>query len=166
MNAIFLLVVLVISSGISPKTQAQTDSDVAKETKTGEIIFLEHADSCLVLMEQAAQKSSIRGVAIIAFIPGENTESWISRMKVVGTLTDRKTANFLAIAISKAAEMTDTHKDSGSGIRAPMKGEFGYKGGIIKNVKSGYILAVFSGGSSEQDYEAAKTGLYWLAKYY
>ena len=44
--------------------------------------------------------------------------------------------------------------------------EFGYKGGLIKKVNSGYILAVFSGGSSEQDAEVSKEGLDWLNKYY
>jgi hypothetical protein len=33
-------------------------------------------------------------------------------------------------------------------------------------VKSGYVLAVFSGGSSDQDLEVAKIGLDWLLKKY
>jgi uncharacterized protein GlcG (DUF336 family) len=104
-------------------------------------------------------------VAVVAFIPGNATKSWISKMKVVGALTDG-TANFLAIANSKAAEMADTYKDSGSSPRKPMLGEFGYQGGVVKKVNSGYILAVFSGGSGEQDAEVANEGLDWLYKYY
>lgn len=135
-----------------------------EQIKIGEKIFIEHADKCLALIEQAAQKISIKGVAVIAFIPGDVTKSWISKMKVVGALTDG-TANFLAIANSKAAEMADTYKNSGSGIREPMLGEFGYQGGIVKKVNSGYILAVFSGGTGEQDVEVANEGLDLLYKY-
>ncbi len=68
-------------------------------------------------------------------------------------------ANFLAIAYSKAAEMVDTYKDSGSGAREILHGEFGYQGGIIKKVKAGYVLAVFSGASGEQDAEIANAGV-------
>ena len=172
MRKTILLISLVITSSIYLKTQAQTDSSRVNEIKTnkvdiniGEKIFIEHADKCLALIEHAAQKKSIKGVAIMAFIPGDSTKSWISKMKVVGMLTNVQ-ANFLAIANSKAAEMADTYKDSGSGIREAKGGEFGYKGGLIKKVNSGYILAVFSGGSSEQDAEVSKEGLDWLNKYY
>lgn len=136
-----------------------------EQIKIGEKIFIEHADKCLALIEQAAQKISIKGVVVIAFIPGDVTKSWISKMKVVGALTDGR-ANFLAIANSKAAEMADTYKNSGSGLREPMLGEFGYQGGIVKKVNSGYILAVFSGGSGEQDVEVVNEGLDLLYKYY
>jgi hypothetical protein len=86
-------------------------------------------------------------------------------MKVVGNLTNVK-SNYLAIACSKAAEMADTHKDSGTGVRPPLAGEFGYQGGLIKKVSGGYILAVFSGGKSEEDLVAAKKGLDWLYQKY
>ena len=116
-------------------------------------------------MEKSAQNMSIKGVAIVAFIPGDATMSWISKMKVVGTLTNEK-ANFLGIASSKASEMADTHLDSGSGVRGIKSGENGYKGGIIRKVNSGYLIAAFSGGSGQQDVEVAKAGLDWLIKYY
>lgn len=130
-----------------------------------EKIFFKHADQCLVLIEQAAQKISIKGVAIIAFIPGDVTQSWVSKMKVVGHLTNGK-SNLLGIAYTKASEMADTHRDSGSGVREILSGELGYKGGLIKKVNSGYLLAVFSGGKSEQDLELAKIGLDYLLKFY
>jgi len=133
--------------------------------KSGEKIFITQSDQCLALIEQAAQKIAIKGVAVVAFIPGDVTETWISKMKVVGNLTSGK-ANLLGIANTKASEMADTHLDSGSKIREVYNGELGYKGGLIRKVKSGYILAVFSGGSGEQDLEVAKTGLDWLAKFY
>jgi len=170
MKKIFLLLALVIASGLYLTTKAQTDADIVHKTKhlkgnKGEKIFIKQADKCLALIEQSAQKLSIKGVAIVAFIPGEVTESWISKMKVVGNLTGGG-ANLLGVASTKAAEMADTFKDSGSGIRKPLNGELGYQGGVIKKVDSGYILAVFSGGSSEQDVAVAKEGLNYLLQYY
>ena len=172
MKKIILLLVLLITTSFYQTTQAQIDASMANETKTahknpksGEKIFFKRADQCLELIEHAAQKISIKGVAIIAFIPGDATQSWISKMKVVGNLTNGK-ANLLGIASTKAAEMADTHLDSGSGVREIYSGELGYKGGAIKKVGSGYLLAVFSGGSGEQDLEVAKIGLEWLSKFY
>jgi hypothetical protein len=162
MKKIILIMTLVMATGIFLPSRAQSKQT---ESKTGEKIFVKRADQCLALIEQAAQKSSIKGVAIIAFIPGDVTKSWISKMKVVGNLTSGK-ANLLGIASTKAAEMADTHLDSGSGVREIYSGELGYKGGLIKKVDSGYILAVFSGGASEQDLEVAKIGLEWLSKFY
>jgi hypothetical protein len=162
MKKIILIMMLVMATGIFLPYRAQSKQT---ESKTGEKIFVKRADQCLALIEQAAQKSSIKGVAIIAFIPGDVTKSWISKMKVVGNLTSGK-ANLLGIASTKAAEMADTHLDSGSGVREIYSGELGYKGGLIKKVDSGYILAVFSGGASEQDLEVAKIGLEWLSKFY
>jgi hypothetical protein len=167
-----LLILLVIFLGGFIKTQGQNSSaniyetkHIKKESKLGEKIFIKHAASCLVLIEEAAQNISIKGVAIIAFIPGDTALAWISKMKVVGALTGRN-ANFLAIAYSKASEMASTFKNSGSGIRDPMKGEFGFRGGVIKKVDAGYILAAFSGGTPEQDLVAANKGLDGLSKYY
>ena len=151
-------------------TSAQTDSPInlntmSEDMKTGEKIFIENADKCLAIIEEAAQKMSVKGVAVIAFIPGDDTKSWISKMKVVGVITNGS-SNYLAVAYSKASEMAETYKNSGSGIREPMKGEFGFQGGVIKEVKSGYILAVFSGATGEQDVELANEGIDWLYKHY
>jgi hypothetical protein len=162
MKKILLILAMVAVSGFHMTTQAKS-KQVSKNS--GEKIFFRQADQSLALIEQAAQKLSIKGVAIIAFIPGHVTESWTSKMNVVGNLTT-ESANLLGIASTKASEMADTHLDSGSGVRKILSGELGYKGGLIKKVNSGYILAVFSGGSSEQDLEVAKIGLDWLIKYY
>ena len=55
--------------------------------------------------------------------------------------------------------MADTLKDSGSGVRPPMTGEYGWQGGVIARAKNGYVIAAFSGGKSEDDVEASKAGL-------
>jgi len=167
-----MILALVLTTCIFLQTQAKSValksneiSTKQKSGKTGEKIFIGQADKSLEIIKQAAEKISIKGVAFVAFIPGEDTDSWTSKMKVVGHLTSNKD-NLLGIVCAKAAEMAATHQDSGSGVRETFSGELGYKGGLIKKVKSGYLIAAFSGGSSEQDLEVAKIGLDWLLKYY
>ncbi|HCY41689.1 MAG TPA: hypothetical protein DHV48_10090 [Prolixibacteraceae bacterium] len=167
MNKLILILALTIISGLILSVQAQKKNlEIKTESNnSGEKIFMKQADRSLALIEEAAQKISIKGVAIVAFIPGDVSKTWISKMKVVGNLTT-ESANLLGIAYTKASEMADTHKDSGSGVRKVLSGELGYQGGLIRKVNSGYILAVFSGGSGEQDLEVAKIGLDWLNKFY
>ena len=115
MKKVLLLLVLVFTSSIYFNTKAQTDSVIKVKTirediKIGEKIFIERADKCLDIIEQAALKISVKGVAVIAFIPGDVTMSWISKMKVVGALTNGN-ANFLAVANSKAAELANEGLD-------------------------------------------------------
>jgi hypothetical protein len=167
----FILMVLVIT-GMYPEIQAETSLAIAGESKInsevmkkGEQIFLKHADECLEIIEMAAQKLTITGAAMIAFIPGDVSESWISKMKVIGRLANDD-ANFLAIAYAKAAEMAVTHKDSGKGDRKDITGEFGWQGGVIIQVDSGFLVGAFSGGTGQQDADVAKEGLDWLSKKY
>ncbi len=131
--------------------------------KNSEKIFITNADEALLIMTQEALRINIKGVGLVCFIPGNKTQSWISKMIVVGaTGTDRH--NFIAIANSKASEMAETLQNSGSKVR-PMKiGEFDYVGGAIKKINSGYLLATFSGASSEDDLAVSEKGLDWLAK--
>lgn len=135
------------------------------QLSAGERVFTKHADDCLLVMEQAALKMQVKGVAVVAFIPGDTSDTWISKMKVVGTLSN-ESANYLAVAYSKAGEMAETFQDSGSGVREPKLGEFGWQGGVIKKVKTGYLLATFSGATGEQDVEIANKGLACLQNYY
>lgn len=131
----------------------------------GEEIFNTHVKECLVVMEAIARKYSEKGVAVISFVPGEQTASWNSRMRVVGTLST-ETHNFLAVASAKSAEMALTLENSGSGIRPPLVGELGYKGGVIKKVKCGYLIASFSGAPAEIDAEISKAGVDFLFAFY
>jgi hypothetical protein len=70
----------------------------------------------------------------------------------------------LAVAYSKAAEMADTLKNSGSHIRAPLTGEFGWNGGAIARGKHGYLVAAFSGGKGDQDFSVSTAGLAEMKK--
>lgn len=85
-------------------------------------------------------------------------------MAVFGRMKDEPTekdkgANLLGIAYAKAAEMADTLKDSGSNVRPPMTGEFGWTGGVIVRGKYGYLIAAFSGGKSEDDVQVSRAGV-------
>ena len=73
-------------------------------------------------------------------------------------------ANVLAIVYAKAAEMADILKDSGSGVRPSKKGENGWKGGVIRKVPGGYILAAFSGSKSEDDVAISQIGVEVLSR--
>jgi hypothetical protein len=118
-------------------------------------------------MEKHARKLAVKGVIVVASMDTSGT-SWVSQMKAV---TAMKTIsenpgqeaypgyNFIGIAYSKAAEMADTKLDSGSKVRPAYQGEFGYQGGMIKKIESGFILTVFSGATGEQDFEIAKVGM-------
>jgi len=58
--------------------------------------------------------------------------------------------------------MAETLTNSGSKVREPKAGEFGYIGGVIKKIDSGYLLATFSGATGEQDLEVSTKVLDWL----
>ena len=170
MKKIILLIALVIVSGIGINAFAQSNRSRAakaapvKENK-GEKVFIQHADKALSIIEQEALKIAIKGTAVIAFIPGEKTETWTSKMKVIGFFTNDN-SNTLGVAYTKLAEMADTFKDSGSNSRKVLTGETGWQGGAVKKVEGGYLLAAFSGASGEQDYAVATAGLNWLAQQY
>jgi hypothetical protein len=125
------------------------------------------AGKMITAMEGHARKLGVKGVIVIASMDSNGT-SWISRMKAVDatkvlaedpTKSEYPGWNFVGIAYTKAAEMSDTKVNSGSKIRAPYQGEFGFPGGVIQKIPSGYILAVFSGATGEQDTEIAKVGM-------
>ena len=119
-------------------------------------------------MTNRAEELKVKGAAVVAYIEGDSTKSWSSKMVVVGKMEDAPTeknhgANLLAIAYSKAAEMAETLKDSGNAGRPPMTGETGWQGGLIKKGKTGYLIAAFSGGPSESDLKVSQAGLEVLA---
>jgi hypothetical protein len=122
------------------------------------------ADTALVAMRQKALELKIGGVAVVGFFQGETAQSWSSKMVVVGRMKDdpapgNKGANLLAIAYAKATEMVDSHCNSGHAGRPPMTGEFGWEGGVIARTATGYAVAAFSGGRSQDDVEVSKAGL-------
>lgn len=142
---------------------------VAQETTNKAKLFDDSANAALAAMKARAEELKIKGVAVIAYAEGETVNAWSSKMVVVGTLKTPASekdpgSNLLAIAYSKAAEMADTLKASGSGVRKPMKGEFGWQGGLVQKSKSGYLIAAFSGGKSEDDVKVSQAGLEVLAK--
>jgi hypothetical protein len=177
MKKIVLLIALAIVSVIGLNASAQSGRRNASKANTakekvapakenkGEKVFLQHADKALSIIEEEAHKLSINGTAVVAFVPGEKTTTWTSKMKVIGFFTNND-SNTLGVAYTKMAEMADLLKDSGSGARKPLTGEYGWQGGAIKKVEGGYLLAAFSGASGEQDYAVATAGLNFLARQY
>ena len=121
------------------------------------------ADQALQAMAGRAGEMKVAGVAVLAYADGETVRSWSSKMLVVGRLREDPSAtgkgsNLLAIAYAKASEMADTLRNSGSGVRPPMTGEFGWEGGVIVRVKGGFVIAAFSGGRSEDDLAISRAG--------
>jgi hypothetical protein len=130
--------------------------------------FDDAARQALAAMKQRADALHVSGVAVVAYAEGAEISSWSSRMLVVGRMVTpasekSKGDNFLGIAYAKAAEMASTLKDSGSGVRAPYTGEFGWQGGVVAKGRTGWLIVAFSGGPSEDDVKISKAGLEVLA---
>jgi hypothetical protein len=83
----------------------------------------------------------------------------LGKMKDPPTATVVKGSNLLGIAYAKASEMADTLQNSGTAARSPMIGEFGWQGGVVSKVRSGYVIVAFSGGKSEDDVQVSTAGL-------
>jgi hypothetical protein len=132
--------------------------------------FDELADKALLAMQQRAAELNVKGVAVVAYSEGDSVKSWSSKMVVVGNLktgpskNDPAGANLLAIAYAKAAEMADTLKASGSAGRLPLKGEFGWQGGVVAKGRTGILIAAFSGGPSADDVKISQAGLAVLSQ--
>jgi hypothetical protein len=126
------------------------------------------ATQALEAMRKRADELQIKGVAVVAYAEGDSVASWSSKMLVVGHMTTPasekdKGSNLLGVAYAKASEMASTLKDSGSGVRQPYTGEFGWQGGVVAKGKTGILIAAFSGGRSEDDVKVSKAGLGILA---
>jgi hypothetical protein len=155
---------LILLLAVSAFAQAAPPAAEPKAGQTFEVV----ADSALVAMSQRAAALKITGVAVVAYIAGDTTRSWSSKMVVVGKMKEAPTeknrgSNLLAIAYAKAAEMAETLKDSGQAGRPPMTGETGWQGGLIKQGRTGYLIAAFSGGPSAADLKVSQAGLDVLA---
>ena len=110
--------------------------------------FEKIADAALLAMKKKATAMKIKGVAVVAFSPGRTVKTWSSKMLAVGgritgaSKRDPKAgANCLGIAYTKAAEMADTKRNSGSKVRPPKLGEYGWVGGAVAQGKTGLLMA-------------------------
>ena len=166
-----IVLFVVVCCGASHLCVGQASSpDVAKpaaaytDVNVSSAAFDAATGPALQAMKAKAEELKIGGAAVVAYFEGDKIESWSSKMLVVGRMKDEQTAtdkgsNLLAIAYAKAAEMAETLKDSGNAGRPPMTGEFGWQGGVIVKVKTGYIIAAFSGGKSEDDVAVSRAGV-------
>lgn len=163
---IVIILALLISSSFAAEPASSPAAAAARSASAR--VFDEVADTALAAMSKRAEELKISGAAVVAYIEGDSTKGWSSKMVVVGKMANAPTeknrgVNLLAIAYTKAAEMADTLKDSGNAGRPPMAGETGYKGGAIKKCKTGYLIAAFSGGPAESDFKVSQAGLEVLA---
>ncbi len=143
---------------------AKMDPDFANGPSPRPDPFDTLAYPALFAMKKSAEELGIGGVAVVAYFQGDKIQGWSSKMLVIGRMRDEpsdtnKGANLIGIAYAKAVEMADTLKDSGSQVRPPMTGEFGWKGGVIVRGKNGYLIAAFSGGKSEDDVKISTAGI-------
>jgi hypothetical protein len=153
------------------KTQDTRQARAAKTAPVAGANFEVLADTALAAMRKRAEELNIKGVALVARAQGNPVHSWTSKMVVVGHLTKPasradKGCNYLGIAYTKASEMADTLKDSGSKVRPPMKGEYGFQGGKVVRGRTGVLIAAFSGGPSEEDLKVSQAGLDILAAHH
>jgi hypothetical protein len=157
--ALLLASVVVLQAADRPETGSPVKAGAGFEAV---------ADAALQAMARRAVELDVKGVAVVAYAEGEAVKGWSSKMAVVGVMTNppsekSKGANLLGIAYAKAAEMAETLKNSGQADRKPLTGEFGWQGGVIKKIKTGYLIAAFSGGPSEADVKISQAGLDTLA---
>ena len=157
------LIVMFPGSGLAQAPKSAVAAPASQPETTTAIDFGSVANEALATMRKRAGELNITGVAVVAYFEGDRIEGWNSRMAVVGRMKDEPSAtgkgnNLIGIAYSKAAEMADTLKDSGSQVRPPLTGEFGWSGGVIVRGRSGYLIAAFSGGKSEDDVKVSQAG--------
>jgi hypothetical protein len=164
--SVILLAAIGVVEGRIGKAASNTDEvrAVNAPDQASAKNFDASAEAALVAMKKRAGELKITGVAVVAYAEGDTIQSWSSKMLVMGRMKDAPSAgnngaNLLAIAYAKSAEMADTLQNSGSGTRPPMIGEVGWQGGVIARAKTGYVIAAFSGGKSEEDVEVSKAGL-------
>ena len=117
----YILALLLAALASPTLVGAQIIPD-ASQAATASSSFDVVADAALAAMRAKAQKIGVGGVAVEAYFKGDTIQSWSSKMIVVSRYKDAPTAtdkgsNLLAIAYTKAAEMADTLKDNGSGVR-------------------------------------------------
>ncbi len=162
MKTRFLVSVVLLAIGLSISAKAAYAAKTPKPVSAKKWETL--ADAALAAMKQRAQELKMTGVAQVSYAEGDTVQGWRSRMAVVGRMTadpsgSDKGSNFLAIAYTKAGEMADTKENSGGGKRPPLTGEFGWPGGAVARIPSGYLIVSFSGGKGEDDFKVSQAGL-------
>jgi hypothetical protein len=157
-----LAMVMILVIGFAAVGRMSPAASAAKPVSAKK--FSAAADAALTAMKKRAAELKVGGVAVVAYAEGDKIEGWTSKMAVVGRMKDDPSAtakgnNLVGIAYSKAAEMADTLENSGTAKRAPMTGEFGWQGGLVIRVKTGWVIVAFSGGKSEDDVEVSRSGV-------
>ena len=142
----------------APAGEAASSAAAATDADPGAARFHAAAGRALDVMVKEAETRGMKGVAVVAWVPGDKTLAWDSKMRAVDAIVLGE-ANVLAIAYAKLSEMADTLRDSGSQARKTLHGELGYRGGAIRPTAGGFYLAAFSGGKDTDDLDVSRKGL-------
>ena len=117
----------------------------------------------LDVMQQHAASIGVRGAAVTGFLKDGNSVDWTVDLRIIGALktvnAEGKGYNFAGVVFQKASEAMDTHQNSGSKVRPVLNGECGWQGCVITEAGEGFVLAAFSGGTSDQDVVISQKGL-------
>jgi hypothetical protein len=117
---------------------------------------IRNLNAILDRMSDKTREMNLTGVSV-AGVFGQN-RNLLSQSRDCGKLFNTNW-NYLAVALSKIAEMCDTLADSGSPSRNEVQGEFGYEGGTIRQAGDKFYVSAFSGAKGEEDLVIAKFGI-------
>lgn len=122
--------------------------------------------NALIAMAAAARGMHVGGVAtIMSTVDGIHFEMRALVVDRIERLPDPATrgesdtgTNYLAVALSKGAQMALTGVDSGMQERAPCTGELNYRGGVVGQSNGTTYYFSFSGGTQDEDVLIAQAG--------
>lgn len=115
-------------------------------------------------MQLKADELHVKGVSVVMIVKDIDIDTDCRPVFEITRVSNRK-YNFLAIVLTKLAEMFVTKRNSGR--KKHKKGELGYRGGIFRrdSIKVGqltthyHLYTAFSGGTEDQDVEIATAGM-------
>lgn len=121
----------------------------------------------LAAMRVKAKELGVQGVAVVMIsLQGDNYLKPI--IDIVGRFErgpdpskgpNDTGASYLAVALTKLAEMYRTNADSAMSGKPTKKGELGLRGGrVVFDEKRNYFFTAFSGGTEDQDVLIAEAG--------
>jgi len=131
----------------------------------------------IAAMFSKAREIGSRGVALACIMPAKSAGQSGQQMNPSIIIVDRfqrepysdsgdNGTNYLAVVMSKFAEMMDTHQNSGTTMGlTPKKGELNLIGGIVEKSGDSLIFAAFSGGAPNDDVAVAWAGIEELRKF-
>lgn len=115
-------------------------------------------------MAKEIEQRTLQGTAAIAYLEDAQTIDWQMSIRVFGKIESAPNDldqgwNLIGMACSKAAESISTKIKSGSDVRPLRHGEVGFMGADVQKCGNGYVVAAFSGASSEEDFAVSQAAI-------